>query len=192
MTKIGCRIVSLRLCEQKVPPALHVLYFLPLWGAAGRDGAARRDHPSQGHGSSPAALNQIPRCMADSRDSTVPGQFSISPDFDAELPAVPAPQRASYHPHQLHISTSRELLAYPWWPFASTRTGTPQEINQKPHDRADNPHCRALPPRSHRVHASVGRYCEHVSQCCCLSSTWLIGPAHIASTMMRRPLVDSV
>ena len=89
----------------------------------------------------PAALNQMPRCMADSRDSTVPGQFSISPDFDAELPAVPAPQRASYHPHQLHISTSRELLAYPWWSFASTKTGYPQESNQKPHDRADSAHC---------------------------------------------------
>ena len=34
--------------------------------------------------------------------------------FDAELPAVPAPQRVILHPHQLHSSTSRELLAYPW------------------------------------------------------------------------------
>ena len=76
-----------------------------------------------------------------SRDSTVPGQFSISPDFDAELPAVPAPQRVMLHPHQLHISTSRELLAYPWWSFASAKTGYPQESNQKPHDRADSPHC---------------------------------------------------
>ena len=109
--------------------------------AAGRDGATRRDHPSQGHGSSPAALNQMPRCMADSRDSTVPGQFSLSPDFDAELPAVPAPQRVTLHPQQLHISTSRELLAYPWWPCASAKTGHPQESNQKPHDRADSPHC---------------------------------------------------
>ena len=141
MTKIGCRIVSLRLCEQKVPPALHVLYFLPLWRAAGRDGAARRDHPSQGHSSSPAALNQMPRCVADSRDSIVPRQFSFSPDFDAELPAVLAPQSASYHPKQLHISTSLELLAYPWRSCASTRTGSLQESNQKANDRADSPHC---------------------------------------------------
>ena len=97
--------------------------------------------PSQGHGSSPAAFNQMPRCMADSRDSIVPGQFSFLPDFDAELPAVPAPQRASYHPHQLHISTSRELLAYPWWPCASARTGNLQESNQKANYRADSPHC---------------------------------------------------
>ena len=81
--------------------------------------------PSQGHSSSPAALNQMPRCMADSRDSIVPGQFSFPPDFDAELPAVPAPERVSYQPHQLHISTSRELLAYPWWPCASAKTGHP-------------------------------------------------------------------
>ena len=141
MTKIGSRTVTLRLCEQKPVPPPHVPYFLPLWRAAGRDGATRRDHPSQGHGSSPAALNQMPRCMADSRDSTVPGQFSISPDFDAELPAVPTPQRVTLHPHQLHISTSRELLAYPWWPCASAKTGHPQESNQKPHDRADSPHC---------------------------------------------------
>ena len=107
----------------------------PRWRDAGRD------HPSQGHGSSPAALNQIPRCMSDSRDSTVPGQFSISPDFDAELPAVAAPQRVTLHPQQLHISTSRELLAYPWWPFASAKTGYPQESNQNPHDRADSSHC---------------------------------------------------
>jgi hypothetical protein len=45
------------------------------------------------------------------------------------------------HPHQLHISTSRELLAYPWWPCASTKTLHPQESNQKPHYRADSPHC---------------------------------------------------
>ena len=47
-------------------------YFLPLSRAAGRDGAARRDHPSQGHGSSPAALHQMPRCTADNRASIVP------------------------------------------------------------------------------------------------------------------------
>ena len=96
---------------------------------------------SQGHGSSPAALNQMPRCVADSRDSIVPRQFSFSPDFDAELPAVPAPQRVTLHPQQLHISTSRELLAYPWWSCASAKTGHPQESNQKPHDQADSPHC---------------------------------------------------
>ena len=141
MTKFGSRTVSLRLCEEEMLPATHVPYFLPLWRAAGRDGATRRDHPSQGHGSSPAALNQMPRCVADSRDSIVPGQFSFSPDFDAELPAVPAPQRVTLHPQQLHISTSRELLAYPWWPCASAKTGHPQESNQKPHDRADSPHC---------------------------------------------------
>ena len=38
------------------------------------------------------------RCMPDSRDSIVPGQFSFSPGFDAELPAVPAPQRANAAP----------------------------------------------------------------------------------------------
>ena len=106
-----------------------------------RDGATRRDHPSQGHGSSPAALNPMPRCTAYECASIVPGQFSFGPDFDAELPAVPAPQRVMLHPHQLHISTSRELLAYPWWSCASTRTVKPQESNQKPRDRADSPHC---------------------------------------------------
>ena len=103
--------------------------------------ATRRDHPTQGHGSSPAALNQMPRCTAYECASIVPGQFSFGPDFDAELPAVPAPQRVMLHPHQLHISTSRELLAYSWWSCASTRTVKPQEINQKPRDRADSPHC---------------------------------------------------
>ena len=34
---------------------------------------ATRDHPSKGHGSSPAALNQMPRCMSDSRDSMMQG-----------------------------------------------------------------------------------------------------------------------
>ena len=141
MTNFGSITVSLRLCEQEMLPGRHVPYFFLLWRAAGRDGATRWDHPSQGHGSSPAALNQMPRCMADSRDSIVPGQFSFPPDFDAELPAVPAPQRVTLHPQQLHISTSRELLAYPWWPFASAKTGYPQESNQKPHDRADSSHC---------------------------------------------------
>ena len=79
VTKFGSRTVCLRLCEQKKLPAAHVSYFLPLSRAAGRDGATRRDHPSRGHGSSPAALNQTSRCMADSRDSIVPGQFSFSP-----------------------------------------------------------------------------------------------------------------
>ena len=140
-TKFGSRTdqCSLRLCFST--ETADVPYCFALSRAAGRDGATRRDHPSQGHGSSPAAFNQMPRCMADIRDSTVPGQFSISPDFDAELPAVPAPQRVMLHPHQLHISTSRELLAYPRWPFASAKTGYPQESHQKPHDRADSSHC---------------------------------------------------
>ena len=112
----------------------HIPCFLPLSRAAGRDGATRQDHPSQGHGSSPEAFHQIPGCMADSRDSIVPGQFSSLPDFDAEPPAVPAPQRVMLHPHQLHISTSRELLTYPWWSCVSARTGNPQNISQKPHD----------------------------------------------------------
>ena len=108
MTKIGSKIVPLGLCEQKTYPVLHVPYFLPLSRAAGSDGATRRDHPSQGHGSSPAALNQVPRCMADSRDSTVPGQFSISPDSDAELPAVTAPKRVDAAPAPVaHIDQPR-------------------------------------------------------------------------------------
>eukprot|EP00964_Phaeocystis_antarctica_P021875 scaffold12159_cov58-Phaeocystis_antarctica.AAC.1 len=48
-----------------------------------------RDPPSQGHGWSPAALHQMPRCTADSRASIGPGQFSFSPEVDAELPVVP-------------------------------------------------------------------------------------------------------
>ena len=79
--------------------------------------------------------------MADSRDSIVPGQFSFSPGFDAELPAVPAPERAMLLPHQLHISTSRKLLECPWSPFASEKTEIPQESNQIPHERADSPNC---------------------------------------------------
>jgi hypothetical protein len=110
-----------------------VPYCFALSRAAGRDGATRRDHPSQGHGSSPAALNQMPRCTADECASIVPGQFFFGPDLMLSYqPRVPAPQRVMLHPHQLHISTSRELLAYPWWPCASTRTVTPQESNQKP------------------------------------------------------------
>ena len=50
------------------------LYLLPLGPTSG--------HPSQGHGSPPAALNQMPRCTTDHRASIV---FSFSPDFDAEL-----------------------------------------------------------------------------------------------------------
>ena len=38
------------------------------------------------------------------------GKFSFSPDSDAELPVVPVPQRVMLHPHQLPISTIRELL----------------------------------------------------------------------------------
>ena len=133
----------LRLLAQSTDmcPCNHVPCFLPLSRAAGSDGATRQDHPSQGHGSSPAALQQKPRYMADSRDSIVPGQFSFSPGFDAELPAVPAPQRAMLLPHQLHISTSRKLLACTWSPCASVKTEIPQESNQSPHDRADSPNC---------------------------------------------------
>ena len=124
--------MSLRQSQQKLCPPKHVPYFLPLSRAAGRDGATRRDHPSQGHGSSPAALNQMPCCTADECASIVPGQFFFGPDLMLSYqPRVPAPQRVMLHPHQLHISTSRELLAYPWWPCASTRTVTPQESNQK-------------------------------------------------------------
>ena len=85
---------------------LRVPFLPPSRALLARDGATREDYPSQAHGSSPAALQQKPRCMADSRDSIVPGQSSFSPRFDAELPAVPAPQRVMLHPHQLHISTS--------------------------------------------------------------------------------------
>ena len=63
--------------------------------AAARDGATPRDHPSQGHGSSPAAFHQMPRYTADECASIVPGHVS-SPfrrSFDAELLAVPAPER---------------------------------------------------------------------------------------------------
>ena len=174
-----------------------VPYFLPLSRAAGRDGATRRDHPSQGHGSSPAALHQMPRCTADECASIAPGQFSFGPDFDAELPAVPAPQRVTLHPQQLHISTSRELLAYPWWPFASAKTGYPQESNQKPHDRADSSHCAAateppcacicgqvlracqpvLLPLKHLVYrpSSYSKHCGEEAACgqCLTRSEWL-------------------
>jgi len=135
-TKFGSRTdqCSLRLCFST--ETADVPYCFALSRAAGRDGATRRDHPSQGHGSSPAALNQIdqmPRCTADECASIVPGQFFFGPDLVLSYqPRVPAPQRVMLHPHQLHISTSRELLAYPWWPCASTRTVTPQESNQKP------------------------------------------------------------
>ena len=60
-----------------------------------RDGATPRDHPSQGHGSSPAAFHQMPRYTADECASIVPGHLP-SPfrrSFDAELLAVPAPER---------------------------------------------------------------------------------------------------
>ena len=155
--------------------------------------ARRGDLPSQGHGSSPAALNQMPRCTADECTSIVPGQFSFGPDFDAELPAVPAPHRVMLHPHQLHISTSRELLAYPWWPpCASTRTVKPQESNQKPHGRADSPHCVCRHGATVCMRLWAGIVSMSGTVLCCLSSTWLIGPAHIVSTVMRRLLVDSV
>ena len=146
--------------------------------AGGCDGATRRQHPSQGHGSSRKDFHQMPRCMAGSRDSKVPEHFSFSPDFDAELPAVPAHQRAMLHPHQLPISTSRKLLACPWRPCVPARTEKHQE-SENPHDRAESPNCACAtaPPRA----CSAGRHCEHVSDCCCLSSTWLIGSALIAS-----------
>ena len=172
-------------------PRRHAPCFLPLSRAAGSDGATRQDHPSQGHGSSPAAFHQMQRCIPDSRDSIVPGQFSFSPGFDAELPAVPAPQRAMLLPHQLHISTSRKLLECPWSPCASEKTEIPQESNQSQHDRAESPNC-AYRRGGHREHASVGGHCERVSQCCCLSSTLLACTDHISSTVMRMPLVDCV
>ena len=58
-----------------------------------RDGATPRDHPSQGHGSSPAAFHQMPRCTAD--EPIVPGHLSspFRQNFDAELLAVLAPER---------------------------------------------------------------------------------------------------
>ena len=105
------------------------LAFSPL----ARDGATRRHQPSQGHGSSPEDFHQIPGCMADRRDSIMPWQFSSLPYFDAEQPAVPAPQRAMLHPHQVHISTSRELLAYPLWQCVSRKMGNSQDSSHKPH-----------------------------------------------------------
>ena len=122
----------LKTFEADCKPGNHVPCFLPSSRAAGSDGATRRRHPSQSHGSSPEAFHPIPGCMADSRVSIVPGQFSSLPGFDAELPAVPAPQRAMLHPHQLHILTRRELLACTWWSCASAKTEIPQEINQSP------------------------------------------------------------
>ena len=123
----------------------HVPYFLPLSRATrvamARPGGTTR--PKATARLQQAALNQMPRCTADECASILPGQFSFGPDFDAELPAVPAPQRVMLHPHHscTYRPASRELLAYPWWPCASTRTVKPQERNQKPHDRADSPHC---------------------------------------------------
>ena len=70
-------------------------YLLPPVRSLPRDGATPRDHPSQGHGSSPAAFHQIPRYTADECASIVPGHLP-SPfrrSFDAELLAVPAPER---------------------------------------------------------------------------------------------------
>ena len=137
-------------------PGLHVPCFLPLSRAAGSDGATRQDHPSQGHGSSPAAFHQMQRCIPDSRDSIVPGQFSFSPGFDAEPPAVPAPQRAMLLPHQLHISTSRKLLECQLSPCASTKTEIPQESNQSPHDRADSPNCAYRRGATESMHLWAG------------------------------------
>ena len=104
----------------------------------------RRHHPSQGHGSSPAALHQKPRCMTDSRDSIMPVQFSSLPDFDAEPPAVPAPQRVMLHPHRLHISTSRELLAFHGGHMSQQRQEARRISARSRMIRADSPHyaCR--------------------------------------------------
>ncbi len=128
----------------------------PLARAAGSDGATRRHHPSQGHGSSPEDFHQITGCMSDRRDSIVPGQFSSLPDFDAELPAVPAPQRAMLLPHQLHISTSRKLLECQLSPCASTKTEIPQESNQSPHDRAESPNCAYRRGATESMHLWAG------------------------------------
>jgi hypothetical protein len=135
MIKIGSRTVSLRLCEQKLcSHAACSLLSPPLARYSGRD---RRDpvttRPKATARLQQAALNQMPRCTADECASILPGQFSFGPDFDAELPAVPAPQRVMLHPHHscTYRPASRELLAYPWWPCASTRTVKPQESKQK-------------------------------------------------------------
>ena len=118
----------------------------------------------------PRRFFQMTRCMADSSDRIVPVHFSFSTGFDGELPAVPAPQRAMLHPHRLHISTNRKLLACPWRPCVPARTEKHQE-NQ-------NPNCACRHGATERC--SAGRHCEHVSHCCCLSSTWSIGSALIA------------
>ena len=148
-------------------------------------------------GSSPAALNQMPRCTADECLNSARA-FSFGPDFVAELPAVPAPQRVMLHPHQSLISTSRELLAYPWWPCASTRTVKPQESNQKSHERADSPHCvcrhgatvcmhlwagivsvsgTVLLPLKHLAYrsSSYSKHCDEEAACgqCLTRSEWL-------------------
>ena len=135
---------------------MRVPFLLPLSRAAGSDGATRQDYPSQAHSSPPAALQQKPRCMTDSRGSIVPGQSSFLPRFDAELPAVPAPQRAMLLPHQLHISTSRKLLECPWGPCASAKTEIPQESNQSPHDRAENPNCAYRRGATESMHLWAG------------------------------------
>ena len=145
-----------RLLTQNTLLRRHVPCFLPLSRAAGSDGATRRHHPSQGHGSSPEDFHQIPGCMPDRRDSIVPGQFSFSPGFDAELPAVPAPERAMLLPHQLHISTSRKLLECPWSPCASEKTEIPQESNQSPHDRAESPNCAYRRGATESMHLWAG------------------------------------
>ena len=134
----------------------YVPYFLPLSDRPAARWRDAGDHPSQGNGSSPAAFHQMRRCMPDSRDSIVPGQFSFSPGFDAELPAVPAPQRAMLLPHQLHISTSRKLLECPWSPCASEKTEIPQESNQSPHDRAESPNCAYRRGATESMHLWAG------------------------------------
>ena len=148
-----------------------------------------RDPPSQGHGWSPAALHQMPRCTADSRASIVPGQFSFSPEVDAELPVVPGASTCDAAPATVaHIDQLRAASA-------SMVAFYHKQGQANPGRATSSRRCElkvriAFAATAQGVHASVGRYCEHVSPCCCLSSTWLIGPAHIASTVMRKPLVD--
>ena len=132
--------------------------------------------------------------MAECCASIVPTQFSFSPRFDAELPAVPAPQREMLHPHQLHISTSRvrELLAYPWWPCVSATAGKNPRVAARSHMiRADSPHCAcaSAPPCA----CTCGQALESISASDAASQApGLTCTAHVPSAVMRRPLVDSV
>jgi hypothetical protein len=69
----------------------------PLSRALGRDGATRRDHPSQGHGSSPAALNQMPRCTTDKRASVGP-EFEPWLDTSTPYPDTSTPTLPRHYP----------------------------------------------------------------------------------------------